>query len=118
MGGQIQVISGDGAFAGDAVETFLKDHVVSNAGVGYTTVAIMGPQSSGKSTMLNAVVRFRFQLETPRRCVSEWKVMHWSCSPFSARSIVYVLHLKGINKSLQAFQSSLQLACLLCCHTL
>jgi nicotinamide riboside kinase len=28
--------------------------------VKYTTVAIMGPQSSGKSTLLNAVVRSVF----------------------------------------------------------
>lgn len=62
MGGQVQVISGDGTYAGDAVEAFLQGHAVSNSGVGYTTVAIMGPQSSGKSTLLNAVVRFRLQL--------------------------------------------------------
>lgn len=59
MGGQIQVISGDGTYEGDAVEAFLQGHDVSKAGVDYTTVAIMGPQSSGKSTLLNAVVRFR-----------------------------------------------------------
>jgi ABC-type branched-subunit amino acid transport system ATPase component len=64
MGGQIQVIGGDGTYAGDAVEAFLQGHAVSNAGVGYTTVAIMGPQSSGKSTLLNAVVPFRIQWAT------------------------------------------------------
>ena len=77
MGGQVQVISGDGTYAGDAVEAFLQGHAVSNSGVGYTTVAIMGPQSSGKSTLLNAVVRFRFAVALDQRSVSSCAWRHW-----------------------------------------
>jgi ABC-type lipoprotein export system ATPase subunit len=60
MGQQIQVISADGTYAAEGVEAFIQDRDVSQAGVKYTTVAIMGPQSSGKSTLLNAVVRSVF----------------------------------------------------------
>jgi hypothetical protein len=58
-GGQqvLQVVSGDGDFNTAGVEQFVKDTGVEAAGVGYTVVAIMGPQSSGKSTLLNNLVR-------------------------------------------------------------
>lgn len=54
----LQVVSGDGQFNTGGVEQFVKDTGVEGAGVGYTVVAIMGPQSSGKSTLLNNLVRF------------------------------------------------------------
>ena len=57
MGQQIQVINGDGTFQQKNVEAFTNDQRLINAGVKYTTVAIMGPQSSGKSTLLNYLVR-------------------------------------------------------------
>lgn len=93
MGGQIQVISGDGTYAGDAVEDFLQGHQVSNSGVGYTTVAIMGPQSSGKSTLLNAVVRFRFRFQQLQLCLS---VSSFAVGPVPGcnRSMVCVLRLQ------------------------
>ena len=60
MAGQVlQVVSGDGAFNGAGVGEFVKETGVEGAGQGYTVVAIMGPQSSGKSTLLNHLVRSR-----------------------------------------------------------
>jgi Fe-S cluster assembly ATPase SufC len=57
-GGQVlQVVSGDGSFNTEGVDEFVKDTGVESSGVGYTVVAIMGPQSSGKSTLLNNLVR-------------------------------------------------------------
>ncbi len=53
----LQVVSGDGQFNTAGVEQFVKETGVEGAGVGYTVVAIMGPQSSGKSTLLNNLVR-------------------------------------------------------------
>jgi hypothetical protein len=38
------------------VADFVRDRGVAGAGVKYTTVSIMGPQSSGKSTLLNYLV--------------------------------------------------------------
>lgn len=55
--GILQVVSGDGSFNTQGVEQFVKDTGVESSGVAYTVVAIMGPQSSGKSTLLNHLVR-------------------------------------------------------------
>ena len=55
--GILQVVSGDGSFNAAGVDKFVKDTGVESCGVGYTVVAIMGPQSSGKSTLLNHLVR-------------------------------------------------------------
>lgn len=56
-GAILQVVSGDGSFNTSGVEQFVKVTGVETAGVGYSIVAIMGPQSSGKSTLLNHLVR-------------------------------------------------------------
>lgn len=57
MGSQVQVISAQGEYESGNVQAFLEQNNLGSAGVGYTTVAIMGPQSSGKSTLLNTLVR-------------------------------------------------------------
>jgi ABC-type branched-subunit amino acid transport system ATPase component len=56
MGRKIQVVDGYGAYQEEAVLEFVSRHGLADAGVNYSTVAIMGAQSSGKSTLLNAVV--------------------------------------------------------------
>jgi ABC-type lipoprotein export system ATPase subunit len=56
MGRKIQVVDGSGAYQEAAVLDFVSKHDLADAGVKYSTVAIMGAQSSGKSTLLNAVV--------------------------------------------------------------
>lgn len=53
----LQLVSGDGTFDVEAVERYLEEAGIRDAGTAYTVVSIMGPQSSGKSTLLNAVVR-------------------------------------------------------------
>jgi len=55
--GILQVVAGDGSFNSQGVDQFVKDTGVESSGVAYTVVAIMGPQSSGKSTLLNHLVR-------------------------------------------------------------
>lgn len=55
--GILQVVSGEGDFNGELVNSFMREHDVHEAGVGYQVVAITGPQSSGKSTLMNALVR-------------------------------------------------------------
>ena len=52
----LQVVNGDGEFNESGVGDFIKQHSISDVGVGYQVVAITGPQSSGKSTLMNAVV--------------------------------------------------------------
>jgi ABC-type multidrug transport system fused ATPase/permease subunit len=62
MGKQIQVVDASGAYQESNVKGFVEEQQLSSRGTNYTTVAIMGPQSSGKSTLLNALVRL-FSLE-------------------------------------------------------
>lgn len=59
--GILQVVSGDGSFNIQGVDAFVKETGVESSGVGYTVVAIMGPQSSGKSTLLNHLFGTRFE---------------------------------------------------------
>jgi hypothetical protein len=55
--GILQVVNGEGDFNEEGVNEFVKRHNINDVGVGYQVVAITGPQSSGKSTLMNAVVR-------------------------------------------------------------
>ena len=58
----LQVVNGDGEFDENGVEEFIRRHSISDAGVGYQVVAITGPQSSGKSTLMNSVVSMKRRL--------------------------------------------------------
>ncbi|XP_048331744.2 protein ROOT HAIR DEFECTIVE 3 [Ziziphus jujuba] len=48
-----QLIDGDGAFNISGIENFIKEIKLGECGLSYAVVSIMGPQSSGKSTLLN-----------------------------------------------------------------
>lgn len=50
-------MDGDGGFDRSAAEDVALRSGLDGAGVAYQCVAVMGPQSSGKSTLLNAMVR-------------------------------------------------------------
>lgn len=63
----LQVVSGDGEFNETGVRQFVSAAHIDTAGVDYQTIAITGPQSSGKSTLMNALVRHRMQYA----CVSQ-----------------------------------------------
>jgi ABC-type lipoprotein export system ATPase subunit len=54
---QIQVVNDEGQFLGEDVQAFVQAVDLPAAKDRYQVVAIMGPQSSGKSTLLNHVVR-------------------------------------------------------------
>ncbi|KAG8388390.1 hypothetical protein BUALT_Bualt02G0120900 [Buddleja alternifolia] len=47
------LIEGDGTFNVAGIESFIKEVKLGECGLSYAVVAIMGPQSSGKSTLLN-----------------------------------------------------------------
>ena len=53
----LQVVTGEGVFNAENVKAFMRDHHLEAAGVDYSVVAITGPQSSGKSTLMNTLVR-------------------------------------------------------------
>ena len=51
----LQIVDGAGEIHVESVQEFVKHTGVEASGVDYTVVSIMGPQSSGKSTLMNHV---------------------------------------------------------------
>ncbi|KAJ4901604.1 Protein ROOT HAIR DEFECTIVE 3-like protein 2 [Raphanus sativus] len=56
-----QLIDGKGEFNVEGLDTFVKKTKLSDSGLSYAVVAIMGPQSSGKSTLLNHLFNTSFK---------------------------------------------------------
>ncbi|KAJ6386690.1 hypothetical protein OIU78_016591 [Salix suchowensis] len=57
-----QLISGDGVLNMEGLENFSRTTNLSQHGVSYAVVAIMGPQSGGKSTLLNELFQTDFRM--------------------------------------------------------
>ena len=53
----VQLVDADGEFCVAKIEDFAESSGLLYSGLKYQIVAIMGPQSSGKSTLMNHVVR-------------------------------------------------------------
>ncbi|KAK7331246.1 hypothetical protein VNO77_25466 [Canavalia gladiata] len=56
-----QLIDGDGDFNVAGLDNFIKTVNLASCGLSYAVVAIMGPQSSGKSTLMNHLFRTAFR---------------------------------------------------------
>ncbi|KAJ7963173.1 Protein ROOT HAIR DEFECTIVE 3-like [Quillaja saponaria] len=56
-----QLIDGDGGFNVSGIENFMKEVKLGECGLSYAVVSIMGPQSSGKSTLLNHLFYTNFR---------------------------------------------------------
>ncbi|CAO2840185.1 unnamed protein product [Amaranthus hypochondriacus] len=56
-----QLIDGDGIFNVSGLEGFMKEVKLAECGLSYAVVSIMGPQSSGKSTLLNHLFGTNFR---------------------------------------------------------
>ncbi|CAD5183253.1 unnamed protein product [Musa acuminata subsp. malaccensis] len=56
-----QLIDGDGVFNAAGLEHFMKTVKLAECGLSYAVVSIMGPQSSGKSTLLNHLFGTNFR---------------------------------------------------------
>ncbi|XP_075492309.1 protein ROOT HAIR DEFECTIVE 3-like isoform X1 [Primulina tabacum] len=55
------LIDGDGTFNAAGLDKFTKEVKLAECGLSYAVVAIMGPQSSGKSTLLNHLFGTNFR---------------------------------------------------------
>ncbi|XP_022891341.1 protein ROOT HAIR DEFECTIVE 3-like [Olea europaea var. sylvestris] len=55
------LIDGDGNFNVDGMDSFSKEVKLAECGLSYAVVSIMGPQSSGKSTLLNHLFNTNFK---------------------------------------------------------
>ncbi|KAJ1279210.1 hypothetical protein BS78_04G138000 [Paspalum vaginatum] len=56
-----QLIDGDGVFNVSGLDKFMKEVKLGECGLSYAVVSIMGPQSSGKSTLLNHLFGTNFR---------------------------------------------------------
>jgi len=56
-----ELIDGDGVFNVSELENFMKEARLGECGLSYAVVSIMGPQSSGKSTLLNHLFGTNFR---------------------------------------------------------
>ncbi|XP_034212675.1 protein ROOT HAIR DEFECTIVE 3 homolog 2-like [Prunus dulcis] len=56
-----QLIYGDGKFNADGLDRFVKEVKLAECGVSYGVVAIVGPQSSGKSALQNHLFTTKFK---------------------------------------------------------
>ncbi|PPR87287.1 hypothetical protein GOBAR_AA33408 [Gossypium barbadense] len=56
-----QLIDGDGSFNVTGIEKLIKEVKLNECGLSYAVVSIMGPQSSGKSTLLNHLFHTNFR---------------------------------------------------------
>ncbi|KAK8931026.1 Protein ROOT HAIR DEFECTIVE 3 [Platanthera zijinensis] len=56
-----QIIDGDGVYNVYGMENFMKKVKLGECGLSYAVVSIMGPQSSGKSTLLNHLFKTNFR---------------------------------------------------------
>ncbi|EXC09146.1 hypothetical protein L484_005098 [Morus notabilis] len=56
-----QLIDGDGVFNVSGLDNFIKEVKLGECGLSYAVVSIMGPQSSGKSTLLNHLFGTNFR---------------------------------------------------------
>ncbi|KAJ6882695.1 hypothetical protein NC651_029085 [Populus alba x Populus x berolinensis] len=59
---RFQLISGDGVLNKQGLENFKRTTNLSQCGLSYAVVAIMGPQSGGKSTLLNKLFQTNFRM--------------------------------------------------------
>ncbi|MEW5304073.1 MAG: hypothetical protein WDW36_006707 [Sanguina aurantia] len=93
----VQVIDGDGSFQASGVAAFLAEHKFSACKTKYQVVAIMGPQSSGKSTLLNHVFGTDFTMMDAMTGRSQTTKGIWMCkSPKLAGDInTLVMDLEG-----------------------
>ena len=101
----LQVVTGEGAFNSENVKAFMRDHHLEAAGVDYSVVAITGPQSSGKSTLMNTLVRLHSTVAT-----AFLEGQHLSCrlccvsTPLSGRSPLMIWQLPAGDPLLAAVQ--------------
>nr|GEW38623.1 protein root hair defective 3 [Tanacetum cinerariifolium] len=56
-----QFIDEHGAFSADKLDNFIKQGELGECGSSYAVVSIMGPQSSGKSALLNHLFKTNFR---------------------------------------------------------
>ncbi|VAI13208.1 unnamed protein product [Triticum turgidum subsp. durum] len=91
----VQLIDGEGEFAGESAERFMTYAGVAGCGLSYAVVAIMGPQSSGKSTLLNLLFGTNFREMDAFRGRSQTTKGIWMARCVGVEPCTVVMDLEG-----------------------
>ncbi|VFQ65462.1 unnamed protein product [Cuscuta campestris] len=90
-----QLIDGDGNFNVAGIENFMKEVRLAEFGLSYVVVSIMGPQSSGKSTLLNHLFHTNFQEMDAFRGRSQTTKGIWMARCVGIEPCTLVMDLEG-----------------------
>ncbi|KAK9734516.1 hypothetical protein RND81_04G144800 [Saponaria officinalis] len=91
----IQLIDGDGNFNVTGIDKFLKGVKLAECGLSYAIVSIMGPQSSGKSTLLNHLFGTNFREMDAFRGRSQTTKGIWLARCVGIEPCTLVMDLEG-----------------------
>ncbi|KAL3824449.1 hypothetical protein ACJIZ3_020478 [Penstemon smallii] len=89
------LIDGDGNFNVDGMENFMKEVKLGQCGLSYAVVAIMGPQSSGKSTLLNHLFGTNFREMDAFKGRSQTTKGIWMANCVGIEPCTLVMDLEG-----------------------
>ncbi|KAI8001095.1 hypothetical protein LOK49_LG09G02582 [Camellia lanceoleosa] len=90
-----QLIDGNGEFNVTGLDNFMKAVKLRELGLSYAVVAIMGPQSSGKSTLLNHLFHTRFREMDAFKGRSQTTKGIWIAKAVSVEPCTIVMDLEG-----------------------
>ncbi|KAJ0785144.1 putative P-loop containing nucleoside triphosphate hydrolase [Helianthus annuus] len=89
------LIEGDGTFNAQGLDDFIKQVKLAECGLSYAVVAIMGPQSSGKSTLLNNLFYTNFKEMDAYRGRSQTTKGIWMARCVGIEPCTIVMDLEG-----------------------
>ncbi|XP_076937885.1 protein ROOT HAIR DEFECTIVE 3-like isoform X2 [Bidens hawaiensis] len=89
------LIEGDGTFNAEGLDSFIKQVKMVECGLSYAVVAIMGPQSSGKSTLLNNLFHTNFKEMDAYRGRSQTTKGIWMARCVGIEPCTIVMDLEG-----------------------
>ncbi|XXG68016.1 hypothetical protein AAC387_Pa06g1216 [Persea americana] len=90
-----QLIDRDGVFNASGLDNFVKTVKLAQCGLNYTVVSIMGPQSSGKSTLLNHLFRTNFREMDALKGRSQTTKGVWIAKCIGIEPTTIVMDLEG-----------------------
>ncbi|KAL9372994.1 hypothetical protein Peur_035238 [Populus x canadensis] len=90
-----QLIDENGAFNVEGLENFMRATKMSDCGATYASVAILGPQSSGKSTLLNRTFGTKFKEMDACRGRSQTTKGVWIGNCTRIEPFIMVMDLEG-----------------------
>lgn len=91
----IQLVDGEGVFNEADLKSFMKDVGLSECGLSYAVVSIMGPQSSGKSTLLNHLFQTNFREMDAFKGRSQTTQGIWISNAVGIKPFTIVMDLEG-----------------------